>query len=217
METLQMMETMPATLLAFDRDRALATIECSVEPVASISLLPNEFVDAAPIACALRETVERVTREPEAPCALLELLARRPSRLRVATGHVELAAASAAGDPLDASEAAIDLVTRLDDSYLCVQGPPGTGKTHTAARAIVELVGAGERVGVMAVSHRAISNLLERALSMLSEANYRVDAVKVQTTPSSAGQAPAVSPAAILAPVPVLACFADCSCAHTDH
>ena len=56
----------------------------------------------------------------------------------------------------------------LPHRYLVVQGPPGTGKTHTAAGCIAELVRRGKRVGVMAVSHRAIVNLLARSLSMMA-------------------------------------------------
>ena len=43
---------------------------------------------------------------------------------------------------------------------LPIQGPPGSGKTFTGARMIVELVRQGRRVGITAVSHKVISNLL---------------------------------------------------------
>jgi predicted RecB family nuclease len=48
----------------------------------------------------------------------------------------------------------------LDREVLPVQGPPGTGKTYTGARVILELVRAGHRVGVTAVGHKVIDNLL---------------------------------------------------------
>ena len=47
----------------------------------------------------------------------------------------------------------------LDKSTLVIQGPPGTGKTYTGARLIIDLVRAGKRVGVTALSHKAIDNL----------------------------------------------------------
>jgi uncharacterized protein len=47
----------------------------------------------------------------------------------------------------------------LDNSTLVIQGPPGTGKTYTGARLIIDLVRAGKRVGVTALSHKAIDNL----------------------------------------------------------
>lgn len=55
---------------------------------------------------------------------------------------------------------AIDAIGRLDRSHLLIQGPPGAGKTYTAARAAVEMLARGKRVGVSAHSHKAINNLL---------------------------------------------------------
>jgi len=46
-------------------------------------------------------------------------------------------------------------------SVLPIQGPPGSGKTFTGARMIVELVRQGRRVGITAVSHKVITNLLD--------------------------------------------------------
>ena len=57
-----------------------------------------------------------------------------------------------------------ELVAGLDNSYLFIQGPPGSGKTYTGARLITHLIrSAGpdrKRVGVAALSHKAINNLL---------------------------------------------------------
>jgi uncharacterized protein len=57
-------------------------------------------------------------------------------------------------------EAQKALVASLDESYLFIQGPPGSGKTWTGARLIVSLIAQGKRVGVAALSHKAINNLL---------------------------------------------------------
>jgi len=51
--------------------------------------------------------------------------------------------------------------TWLDRSYVPIQGPPGTGKTFTGAHMIRTLVNAGMRVGVTAMSHAAIDNLMQ--------------------------------------------------------
>jgi predicted RecB family nuclease len=59
-----------------------------------------------------------------------------------------------------AQQAAIRLASMLDRQILPVQGPPGTGKTYTGARVILDLVRQGKRVGVTAVSHKVIDNLL---------------------------------------------------------
>jgi uncharacterized protein len=87
--------------------------------------------------------------------AVDDLLRRRPPRIE---GHRE-------GDPLvratdDTVARACELVTRLDESTLCIQGPPGTGKTYTAAAMIVELLARGARVGVTAQSHKVIMNAM---------------------------------------------------------
>ena len=47
---------------------------------------------------------------------------------------------------------------------LPVQGPPGSGKTYAGAHAVVELVRAGRTVGITALSHRVITNLLDAVL-----------------------------------------------------
>lgn len=62
-----------------------------------------------------------------------------------------------------------DWVTRLDHSYVAIQGPPGTGKTYCAARLIRALVRAGRRVGITAVGHYAIANVLEATVEAFTE------------------------------------------------
>ena len=55
---------------------------------------------------------------------------------------------------------AIRLAFDLDHGVLPIQGPPGTGKTFTGAHMILELVKAGKKVGVTAVGHETIRNVL---------------------------------------------------------
>ena len=91
--------------------------------------------------------------------AVRDLLLRKPPRLQ----------GCGIGDALrcdgeDVVEAAIRLAENLDCGVLPIQGPPGTGKTYTGARMIVALARAGKRVGVTAVSHKVIRNLLEEAV-----------------------------------------------------
>jgi uncharacterized protein len=83
-----------------------------------------------------------------------DLLLRRPPRL---LDNEKL-------DPL-ASETpentASRIVLALEDSVFAIQGPPGSGKTYTGARMICELVRRGKKIGVTALSHKVIRNLLE--------------------------------------------------------
>jgi uncharacterized protein len=65
-------------------------------------------------------------------------------------------------------------VLQLDRTTLAVQGPPGTGKTWAGAQMIRALVRAGKRVGVTAVSHKVIVNLLEAVRRQADEAGEAV-------------------------------------------
>ena len=60
-------------------------------------------------------------------------------------------------------------VLTLDETVLPVQGPPGSGKTYTGARMILDLVAAGRKVGVTALSHKAIGNLLTEVADAAAE------------------------------------------------
>jgi uncharacterized protein len=92
-----------------------------------------------------------------------DLLLRHPPRLVLGGG----AALRREGEEL--LDAARRLVLELDHGVLPVQGPPGAGKTYMGARMICELVRAGKKVGVMAVSHKVIRNLLEAVLEAAEE------------------------------------------------
>lgn len=50
---------------------------------------------------------------------------------------------------------------RLDGSVLAVQGPPGSGKTSAASELVRALLDEGKKVGVTALSHAVIRNLLK--------------------------------------------------------
>lgn len=60
----------------------------------------------------------------------------------------------------DAGLSLVRLCSELDGGVLPVQGPPGAGKTTQGAKAILALAAAGKRVGITAVSHKVIDNLL---------------------------------------------------------
>jgi uncharacterized protein len=60
----------------------------------------------------------------------------------------------------------------LERSYLFVQGPPGSGKTWSGARAAIALMRAGQRVGVTALSHKAIHKFLDDLEEAAVEAGY---------------------------------------------
>ncbi len=104
---------------------------------------------------ALLRLGDRVLSDATQGCGL-DLLFRRPPRLK---------ATAADGFVRQRDETSLEFAIRcgldLDGSTLAIQGPPGSGKTFTGARMICRLVQAGQRVGVTAVSHKVIRNLLD--------------------------------------------------------
>ena len=58
-------------------------------------------------------------------------------------------------------QAAERLCASLSHDAFPIQGPPGSGKTHTGAHVILSLTKAGKRIGITAVSHKVIDNLLQ--------------------------------------------------------
>ena len=74
--------------------------------------------------------------------------------------------------------AARRLALNLDGGVLAIQGPPGAGKTYTGARMICELVRAGKKVGITAVSHKVIRNLLEGVVDAAREEQLTVSCLQ---------------------------------------
>ncbi len=99
-----------------------------------------------------------------------DLLLRRPPRL---SSGIELMRPGE--DTLDAAKR---LGLSLDGGVLPVQGPPGSGKTYTGARMVCELVRAGKRVGITAVSHKVIRNLIDEVVKAADEADLALTCVQ---------------------------------------
>ena len=116
--------------------------------------LPTALIPPKPLhAKAQRAALLRFAENRERYPAAVEILERRPPRAKL-DGTL--------------SEAALS----LDDSYLFVQGPPGSGKTWSGARAALALMRAGRRVGVTALSHKAIHKFLDDLEEAAVEAGY---------------------------------------------
>jgi uncharacterized protein len=109
------------------------------------------------------------------PPALQDFLSRSKPRVR---GWVD--------GPLippdkDFTAGAMDVISRLENSTLCIQGPPGSGKTYTAAQAIAELLRKGKRVGITSNSHKAIAHLMDKVADVAQAHGDTLRAVKVQS------------------------------------
>lgn len=85
-----------------------------------------------------------------------------------------------------ALDAALKLVVDLDGGLLPIQGPPGSGKTFTGGRMICKAVQAGRKVGITAVSHKVIRNLLTSAVAAAEEAGMDLRCVQKIGKPSAA-------------------------------
>lgn len=82
--------------------------------------------------------------------------------------------------------AAQRLVGELNHGVLALQGPPGAGKTYTGARMICELVKQGKKVGITAMSHKVIRNLLDGVMSAAQEGALEIKCIqKVRSKPST--------------------------------
>ncbi len=104
-----------------------------------------------------------------------EMLAGRADRVGHAMLRRDLPAFQPGRGPADGGVFVGDVpaicawATGLDRSYVPIQGPPGTGKTYTGAHMIRTLVNAGLRVGVTAMSHAAIDNLMQAVVDRFAE------------------------------------------------
>jgi uncharacterized protein len=79
---------------------------------------------------------------------------------------------------------AVRIVSDLDQTVLAIQGPPGAGKTFAGAQMICELVRRGARIGITAVSHKVIRNLLDAVVKAASESHLPISCIQKVTTKS---------------------------------
>jgi uncharacterized protein len=122
--------------------------------------LPRALIPPEPLPTWVqRDAVLRFAQRAEEFPALVEILERRPPRARLD------------GTPVEAA-------LSLDGSYLFVQGPPGSGKTYNGARMAVALMQAKRRVGVTALSHKAIHRFLEEVEDAAREARFAFRGLK---------------------------------------
>lgn len=167
--------TRGATIEAFDSIAGLLTLKfSSAEAPASLSLIPNEWIDPAPIAQSIDRLIHRYRESGKLPSAIEHFLHRRRPALksRYSAGPI-----IPVGTEL--VQGSINAATDLDNSALCMQGPPGAGKTYTAARMISALLRLGKRVGITSNSHRAICLLLNEATKLAEIGGYPFRGIKV--------------------------------------
>lgn len=137
--------------------------------VTSLDALPTALGPQGPVATREFETSLRTLGSwvadkgvvaPGPHQAALDLLLRRLPRIDGVTPGEAL---RRPGE--DAAAAVSRCIGAARSTCLAVQGPPGAGKTYAGAAAALGLIAAGQRVGVTALSHRAIGNFLAAVCS----------------------------------------------------
>jgi len=141
------------------------------------ALFAHSFVNADVLADALLRIADDVAQHGISSGsrykAARQVLLRRPPRL--VSGAFEMREGETP------AQFAIRIAPRLDNTALAIQGPPGAGKTYTGARMICELARNGARVGVTALSHKVIGNLLKEVTEAAS--GYEINVACAQLTP----------------------------------
>jgi uncharacterized protein len=77
-------------------------------------------------------------------------------------------------DHEDIVASATRIALNLSKSVLAIQGPPGSGKTYTGAKMIIALWKAGKKIGITAISHKVIRNLIDKVIALSVEENVQI-------------------------------------------
>ena len=126
------------------------------DPPPKVCLMPASPINAK----SINDSMVSYLDAPHHYNCVTEILNRTPSNFH---GQCSLTVRHAD----EKVNAIIEDAVNLNRSHMTIQGPPGTGKTFVGARVILELILQGRRVGVMALSHKAINNLLESVDDLL--------------------------------------------------
>jgi uncharacterized protein len=138
----------------------------AIEPQALRALIPGKPIPIAKKRAAMERIAQAYaagTLQADYAATLQMLLARAPALKNA--GPIQ---------PQSVTPASVSsVIANLDRSALFVQGPPGSGKTTAGAHAIIDLLQAGKRVGVVAQSHKAVHNLLRKVEETAKEREFR--------------------------------------------
>jgi len=141
----------------------------------ALTLIPDEYISPKVLADAVYDYIsEWFINKPEAN-AVMDFLQRRRPRIQ---GN-ESGSIIKAGEEM--LSAAIDVVSHLQNSTLCIQGPPGAGKSYTASHIIFALLKSGKRVGITSNSHKAVNHLMLAVVKLMDENNDYFPVMKIQS------------------------------------
>ena len=141
------------------------------------SVHAKDIISTAILASALHAFVESIIEDGIESDSTFQagrdLLLQNPPRLKGSTKGLF----ALPGE--EAKHTAIRIASQLNNSILPIQGPPGTGKTYIGGLMILELLKEGKKIGVTAISHKVILNLLEKALKLGKEKQQTINAMHV--------------------------------------
>ena len=144
-----------ATVESIDTESGTFLLSKMDEPVETIDIIANEWVNPKPIVESLLAIGQKFLDSRELNKPLHDYLIRKPPDV---DRDLLIAIDQATGD--DKLVKISEAVTALNNSLITLQGPLGTGKTFTASRVILNLLRLGKSVGVCSNGHKAIDNLL---------------------------------------------------------
>ncbi len=152
-----------ASIYDIDEDRCRVRLRWpstrDTEPGFPDRLIADGWVNPTPKPAVLAQLADDLLEDRPVNRVTLDVLAAAPPRFVEGGGP-------AGGLFTDSVEQASQWVTQLDDSYVAVQGPPGTGKTYLGSHLAYALICAGYRVGITAMSHAAVENMLEATIEL---------------------------------------------------
>ncbi len=161
------------TARTIDVRKGANNVDCHPSVVFAIDVITSDQLQRAVMRLADTPNLRAARR-----CGL-DLLFRRPPRLACETGtgtfeQFEQPQPFKQREGESELEFAVRIINDLDRTTLALQGPPGAGKTYAGAQMIRALVRAGKRVGVAAVSHKVIRNLLGAIQKQAADAGEHV-------------------------------------------
>ena len=169
-------ENLKLNTISFDEDKGLICLQSKEMPPNRISLIPDQFVNPAPIPRAIQDVVVTNLQNDFKQSAISDFLFRKKPRFFSGPKNPILKPNLL---PEDFIKSIIMAANDLDNSYLCIQGPPGAGKTFTARNVIGDLMSKGKRIGISSNSHKAIVNLMDGVAEHLIQNNISGNLIKI--------------------------------------
>tara|TARA_R110002124_G_scaffold285991_1_gene465592 strand:- start:4065 stop:7436 length:3372 start_codon:yes stop_codon:yes gene_type:complete len=140
-----------------DINKGLIVLQMKEELIEPLYLIPDEYINPAPIPEAIKRQAEAFNQGSLNGTAILDFINRNEPRIIGRDIGKPIAPSHNSKERL---AQIIKAVLNLNNSYLTIQGPPGSGKTYTGKHIIAELIKQGKKIGISSNSHKAINNLL---------------------------------------------------------